>query len=61
MPHHPPKGAIVIAADRRSLKAALANFEPNDLSAMLAEALVQRFGLNRAEMILERAMKEMLK
>jgi hypothetical protein len=61
MPHHPPKGALVIAADRRSLNAALANFEPNDLSVMLADALVQRFGLNRAEMILERAIKEMLK
>lgn len=61
MTHHLPKGALVIAADRRLLKAALVNFEPNDLAVMLADALVQRFGRNRAEMILERAMKEMLK
>ena len=61
MPEYLPKGTLVIAADRRLLKAALANFEPTDLSVILADALVQRFGRNRAELILDRAMKEMLK
>lgn len=61
MTPHLPRGALVIAADRRLLKAAVANFEPKDLAVVLADALVQRFGRNRAEMILENTMKELNK
>ena len=61
MTHHSPRGAMVIAADRRLLKAAVANFEPSDLAAALAEALAARFGRNRAELILENTMKELNK
>jgi hypothetical protein len=55
------RAAVAIAADRRTLKFALAQFEPRDLSELLADALVQRFGRNRAEMILEDARKECVK
>ena len=61
MTEHIPRGALVIAADRRTLKAALAKFEPSEISELLASILAERFGRNRAELILERAMKEMNK
>lgn len=55
------RSAVAIAADRRTLKFALAQFEPRDLSELLADALLHRFGRNRAELILENAMKELNK
>ena len=55
------RSAVAIAADRRTFKFALAQFEPRDLSELLADALLQRFGRNRAELILENTMKELNK
>ena len=55
------RSAVAIAADRRTFKFALAQFEPRDLAVVLADALLQRFGRNRAEMILENTMKELNK
>lgn len=54
-----PRGALVVAADRRALNGALGNFDAADLPEALATALVQRFGRNRAELILARAMERM--
>lgn len=61
MTEHLPRGTLVIAADRRALRAAVGNFEPKDLAVVLAEALATRFGRNRAELILENTMKELVK
>lgn len=55
------RGAIAAAADRRLLSMALAKFEPSEISELLASVLAERFGRNRAELILERALKEMNK
>lgn len=52
---------IAIAANRRTLGFALASFDAADLPAILADALVQRFGRNRAETILQDAAKETTK
>ena len=54
-----PRGALVVAADRRALRGALSNFDASDMPEALATALVQRFGRNRAELILARAMERM--
>lgn len=55
------RGHLVIAADRRSLRSALGNFSQRDLSDLLAEFLAERFGRNRAETILQNALKEVSK
>lgn len=55
------RSPIAIAANRRALGFALASFNPADLPAILADALVQRFGRNRAETILQDAAKETTK
>lgn len=55
------RSPIAIAANRRALGFALASFDPADLPAILADALVQRFGRNRAETILQDAAKDAAK
>ena len=57
--HHPPRGHLVVAADRRALKAALGNFDATSLAKLLPIILQERFGRNRAEMILQRALGEL--
>ena len=52
------RSPIAIAANRRALGFALASFDAADLPAILADALVQRFGRNRAETILQHAANE---
>lgn len=61
MDDYPPlsRGQLVVAADRRALRGALSNFDASDMPEALATALVQRFGRNRAELILARAMEKM--
>lgn len=54
-----PRGQLVVAADRRALRGALSNFDASDMPEALATALVHRFGRNRAELILNRAMEAM--